>query len=296
MELTDAISLFLADRERRDCGAETLQTYRSQLGLLARWLSEHAASDVGDLCPRLLADYVDELRRRALSRVTVRKRAKCLRTFLLFLERERLIQPLAGCVPIPRVGRRLPKALSVEQVQRLLGAEMGARERAAISLMYDAGPRLSEVCALDLGDVDLQNGTALIRRGKGDKDRLIVFGDETVAALNAWLCERKAWIVPCKECRAVFVNQYGARLSDDALYRAVKSVAATVGLGAVVRPHVLRHTFATHALDNGAPLSDLQEQLGHEQIATTMIYASVSRAGMARRHKEYSPLKRIRTG
>jgi integrase/recombinase XerD len=297
MGIADAISKFLADRARR-CNPASVQWYRSQLRLLAAWLTSRGVRELAGVTPALLADYIEHLKRRpklnthsgTISAVTVQKRAKGLRSFFLFCERQSLIgAPLARTIPVPSAGRRLPKALPLEQVRRLLTAEMSARDRAAIALMLDAGPRLSEVCGLDMDDVDLRERTALIRHGKGDKARIIVFGDEVVAELRIYLAERARTREP-----ALFLNQYGRRLSGDALYRAVKTAAAQVGLDAVVRPHVLRHTFATHALDNDAPLTDVQAQLGHEHISTTMIYASVSRAGMRRRHGLYSPLKRIK--
>ena len=221
MELCAAITAFLADRSRR-CNPRTVEWYGTFLRLFGSWCTEHSVHRVCDITPPVLSEYVEHLKRRplqnrrtgGLSPVSVHKLSKSLRTFLLWLERERIaVDPLAAALPVPSAGRRIPKALPVAQARRLLSAPMSQRDRAMIALMIDAGPRAAEVAGLDLSDVDLIERTALIRRGKGDKSRMIVFGSEAATELRAWLAERPMALSP-----ALFKVNDGAALVANRLF------------------------------------------------------------------------------
>lgn len=301
MKLATAVSKFLLSRRMRGCNAGTLRGYESQLGLFASWLVHRRVHELAHLSARHLADYIESLKRRpklqahragTLSAVTIHKRSKALRTFLLWCEGQGLLaEPLARHVPIPAKPKRLPKALQSHEARLLLTAEMSALDRAAVSLMLDTGARLGEVCAFDCADVDLTERVALIRHGKGDKTRIVVFSVECGAELRLWLDERDTH--KGRDSPALFLNQYGKRLSADALYRRVKAVGRQVGLEHA-RPHVLRHSYATGALNGGASIVDIAEQLGHEDVNTTMIYLHLSTDGRRERHDAHSPLKRAR--
>jgi integrase/recombinase XerD len=299
MKLKEATELFLADRARRGCMASTMQTYVDQTRLFSEFIQSLSIFDVSDITTHLLEKYIEHMRARGkqgssrpgrLSAVTIFKRAKMLRTFFLWAHTAGHVDedPSAKLV-MPRYGRRLPKALKGHQVMKLLLLPMKPLQKAIVFLMLDSGLRLSEACGLDVSDVNLTGGTALIRQGKGDKDRIVIFSERTAEMLRQWLEVRKA----SADATAFFTNQFGKRMRANGMYRLVKKVAREAGLESVMRPHVLRHSFATLYLDNGGGIQDLSAMLGHTHIATTMIYISTSSEGLHRKHRRFSPITRM---
>ncbi len=294
MQLKKAIARFLDDRRRRGCNAQTCETYAKQLKLLNEYLECRRVSCAENVTARQLEDYLADLRARpnrkwagTLSPVTVRKRAITLRTFFHFLKRSRIIRvDPAARLHIPTSGKRKPKSLAPEQVCRLLDRARWKddgkvdRDYALLLLMLDSGLRLAELTALDVPDLDLERGLVHVRHGKGDKERWSVFLAVTAMALRQ--------IAPNQG--ALFVNDGGQRLSALAIYRIVKRRARQAGVPGV-SPHRLRHTWLTEYLNAGGKLHVAQMLAGHESIQTTIQYASVALAPVAREHQRYSPLR-----
>lgn len=192
----------------------------------------------------------------------------------------------AADVEVPRVPQGLPKALSEEQIERLLESPVGdepaiRRDRAMLEVLYGAGLRISELVGLSLSDLDL--GSGLLRvHGKGGKERVVPIGRMARRALEAWLgpggraeLEPERWARRTDE-EAVFLNQRGRRLSRQGAWGIVRKYGDRAGLGDRLTPHVLRHSCATHMLDRGADIRAVQELLGHASISTTQIYTLVS--------------------
>jgi integrase/recombinase XerD len=187
---------------------------------------------------------------------------------------------------LPGVPRGLPKALSEEEVDRLLAAPVGdgpavLRDRAMLEVLYGTGVRVSELVGLSLGDIDLD--AALLRAfGKGSKERIVPIGVPAVRALSAWFGPGgRPELVPAQwrrrgDAEAVFLNLRGGRLSRQGAWDVVRRYAAQVGLEGKLSPHVLRHSCATHMLDHGADIRAVQELLGHASISTTQVYTLVS--------------------
>jgi integrase/recombinase XerC len=194
--------------------------------------------------------------------------------------------PAAG-VEAPIRRRSLPKDLSPEQAAELVAASIGrtpARDRAILELLYGAGLRASELVGINLADLNLVEGTVMVR-GKGSKERLAVFGEPAAEALEAYIrSERPSG----GELDALFKNDRGGRLTSRTLQRVVARRRALAGLSSDVTPHSLRHSFATHLLTGGADLKTVQQLLGHESLATTQVYTHVSverlREVVAKRH------------
>lgn len=293
MMLQDALTKFLDDRRRR-CVPRIVEWYDSHIRLFVCWLSEQNVTEITSVTTDHIEQYIASLRDREcmnrkgkLSPATIQKRALAIRTFFRWAFRLKLIPcDLAASFTIPKVGKRLPKALTPAQVNTLLSTRMNARERAAIMLILDSGLRLSEVANLELGDLDLERCVAHVRHGKGDKERYVVFGEETRAALQAWLNERYASFGETM----LFVGLQG-KLTSMGLYKLIKRVAERAGVE--LHPHMLRHTFATQYLDAGGSLVDLRDLMGHTDIKTTTIYVSVSLDRLREKHKTLSPVSRI---
>jgi len=189
---------------------------------------------------------------------------------------------VAAGVSAPSIGRSLPRPLSVQDVERLVdaagdGQPAGLRDSAALELMYSAGLRISETIGVDVDDID--HLERLVRvRGKGDRERIVPFGEPAARAIDAWLVRGRPTVAP--RGPALLTNLRGGRLSRQGLWGVVRLRARQAGLGEEVTPHTLRHSFATHLLDGGADVREVQELLGHASVTTTQVYTLVSRNAM----------------
>ena len=296
MLLVDALTRFLEDRKRR-CVPRIVTWYDSHIRMFIDWLADQNVIEIESVTLDHLERFNQSLREREqlrrpgkMSPVTINKRMSALRTFFSWASKSKIIQSNpAAEYHLPKLARRLPKALTPEQIKKLIDLPMTLRERAAICLILDSGLRLSESANLQLSDVDLNRGVAHVRHGKGDKERYVVFGDETRITLQEWFNERHASFGE----QEVFVGQRG-KLGSQGLYKLIKHTARRAGVE--LHPHMLRHTFATQYLDNGGSIVDLRDLLGHTDIKTTTIYVSVSLARLCEKHKTLSPLSRLATG
>jgi integrase/recombinase XerD len=176
----------------------------------------------------------------------------------------------------PAAPRRLPKALPVDDVLRLLETPSGLRDRALLEVLYSTGARISEAVGLDLDDIDATERTVLLD-GKGGKQRLVPIGRPALDALDAYLVRaRPALAAAGRGTPAVFLNVRGGRLSRQSAWQTLKVAAERAGITATVSPHTLRHSFATHLLEGGADVRVVQELLGHASVTTTQIYTLVT--------------------
>jgi site-specific recombinase XerD len=213
---------------------------------------------------------------RDYSNAALRRKLACLRSFFRFLVQEEkvLVDPTIG-ISTPKLGQRLPRTISSEEVNRLLWAarnseKNSSRTHTILQVLYSTGARVSELCDMDIGDIDFAEGSIRVR-GKGDKERIVLL---TVPAMNA--------IIEYLQFRPaegpLFLNRRGQRLSPLTVQRTVREAAQRAGVTSKVTPHALRHSFATHMLERGADVRVLQELLGHSNLSTTQIYTHVSLA------------------
>ncbi len=264
----------------------TLAAYRRDLAGYEAGLAG-AGLDPSRADTEVVEGHLAALAAQGASPATLARARSVLRGLHRFLAAEGLAasDPAAG-VGVGRVPMRLPKALSEEEVGRLLGAVVGEgpllrRDRALLELLYGTGARISEATGLDL--VDLSAGEGLVRLyGKGSKERLVPLGRFAARALAEWLGPGgRPQVAPPRwrrrdDAEAVFLNARGGRLSRTGAWGVVKRYAGRVGLGERVSPHVLRHSCATHMLARGADIRVVQELLGHVSISTTQRYTRVS--------------------
>ena len=279
MTLRSEVETFLHHLEvERGASPNTLSAYRNDLSQLADYLEGMGRRSAREVGREDLARFYLHLQERGYSRTSQARKVAAVRSFFAFLTREgRLPEDPAEDLASPRVGRSLPRALSEEEVERLLSAPVGnrtpegLRDRAMLELLYATGMRVSELVALNLGDVDLQ--ARLVRcMGKGGKERVIPIHEEAVRAVEEYLLEGRPRLVSDPREPALFVNQRGERLTRQGFWLILKGYARRAGITANVTPHVLRHSFATHMLRRGASLRNVQEWLGHASIATTQVY------------------------
>lgn len=220
---------------------------------------------------------------RALSAASAARTMVSVRTFHRFAARDGISasDPSVHVRP-PSVPRRLPKALPYDDIAALLAhagdpaTPLGLRDRALLEFLYGTGTRVSEAVGLDVDDLDLQERTVLVT-GKGDKQRLLPLGDFAIEALEAYLIRgRPVFAQKGRAGARVFLNTRGGPLSRQSAYAALSAAADRAGLGGRVSPHALRHSYATHLLQNGADVRVLQELLGHASVTTTQIYTLVT--------------------
>ena len=267
----------------RGLSDHTVAAYRRDLDGYVSWLAEHGVADSGAVTPELVAAFAAE-RASAEPPAAASSLARLqssVRGLHRFLAREGIepADPSTRLRP-PKQAQRLPKALTIDQVERLLDAPerdtvMGVRDRALLELLYATGARVSEVVQLDVDDVS--HGEVLRVRGKGSKERIVPVGSYARAALDAYLTRARPELSRRgKATPRLFLGARGAPLSRQSAWLVIQDAADRAGLTAHVSPHTMRHSFATHLLQGGADVRVVQELLGHASVATTQIYTHVS--------------------
>ncbi|TQK19285.1 integrase/recombinase XerD [Microbacterium sp. SLBN-154] len=274
----------------RGLSEHTVAAYRRDLGIYGEWLGRRGIRDLGEVTPQLLEDFAAERARDvpAPAPTSLARLQSSVRGLHRFLVQEGLqdVDP-AGTLRPPKAPQRLPKALTVAQVEQLLdaagpapgaaqpGDEVGLRDRALLELLYATGARVSEAVQLDLDDVS--HPAVLRLRGKGAKERIVPVGSYAQAALGAYLTRARPEL--SRRGRAtprLFLGVRGAPLSRQSAWLVIQQAAERARLTAHVSPHTLRHSFATHLLQGGADVRVVQELLGHASVTTTQIYTHVS--------------------
>ena len=270
---------------------KTISAYAGDLQRYLRHLHEEAGTEAAAVLHEDLLDYLIQLRGEGLTARSVARRLSAIRGFHRFLVEEGLAPTNpADAIEAPRLLQALPKALAPIEVEALLQAPdesepEGRRAAALLELFYSCGLRISELAGLQMRDLHLDDGELRIR-GKGGKTRVAPLGAQADARLRRWLEDRPAFN---PKDAAVFVSRRGRQMSRSSVWAVVKRCARDAGLRRNVTPHMLRHSFATHLLDNGADLRAVQEMLGHADIGTTQIYTHVSTDRLARAHKDFHP-------
>jgi integrase/recombinase XerD len=196
-------------------------------------------------------------------------------------------------IDTPRGWKRLPKTLSEIDVDALLAQPdpstlIGLRDKAMLELLYAAGLRVSELVGLKLPDINLERGY-LIVMGKGSKERAVPMGEVAVAAVKRYLDGARALLLKRRNSEYLFISAKQRGLTRQSFWERIKLYTRQAGIGKNISPHTLRHSFATHLLDNGADLRAVQAMLGHSDISTTQIYTHVSRERLKKVHEKYHP-------
>ncbi len=267
----------------------TVKSYREDLtqakDFLRTQLGNGATLD--KVTSRHLRAWLVWLHEQGYAKTTVARRLAAARSWFRFLcRRGELPANPADGLRGPRQEKKLPHFLPESDLAKLFAAPpadslLGRRDRAILEALYSAGLRVSELTGLNRNDLDRAEGLATVR-GKGKKERLVFFGEQALAALEAWLSARDALLANLnkqlagKHKDAVFLNKNGTRLTPRSVGRLLAKYLAQTGLDAAASPHSLRHSFATHLLDHGADIRSVQELLGHRSLATTQIYTHVS--------------------
>ncbi len=268
----------------RNASVYTVANYEREIKEFMVFAQAADVGSWGDVDKTLVLQWLQSLKERGLVAHSIARRLYELRSFFKFLRREEAIpaNPLA-LMAGPKLPLRRPRFLSVQETIALLMAPdttkaIGLRDRAILELLYAGGLRIGELVTLDIDSINLHEKTARVR-GKGDRERIVLFGDFCVDAVKVYLGEGRPKLAKAhRPSQALFLTHLGTRLEAQTIQENIHRYAVQAGIKQRVTPHLLRHTFATHMLEGGADLRTIQTLLGHERLTTTEKYAHVSPA------------------
>ena len=269
--------------------SNTISAYRLDIEKFFHYLSTNQLS-LEQVTPEHLSSYVAWLRGMEntefkIGESSIARNIISIRSYFTYLAKEHKFNNPSSNFKPPKIGKRLPKALTIDQVMSMLniaGTDLiSSRDKALVELLYATGARVSELInlnTLDISSADTQAGTTTTvkLKGKGGKERVVPIGSFAVAAVNDYLVRSRPSLLKVSTQKALFLNQRGGRLSRQSAWNLVAKAAERAGLSDQVTPHSMRHSFATHLLDGGADIRVVQELLGHSSVTTTQIYTLIT--------------------
>ncbi len=290
-QLVDSFILFLATE--RGLSAAYQLSVRQTLDKLEAWM-ETKHYTVHDIGTDELAAFLGSRKKEGLAASSLRIHVVHLKVFWRFISgKNYVVADVAEPLIAPKPDAVLPDSLHEVSVSNLLDSIdhmkfLGKRDQAILELFYASGLRLSEVCSARLENLDLDDGFIRVT-GKGNKTRIVPVGDRAKAAIERYVKLERPQLVKSKTSSEIFLSVRGGRLSPERMRTIVKERAKAAGIDSKIYPHLLRHSFATHLLQNGADLRAIQEMLGHADISTTQIYTHVDQKRLSETHKKFHP-------
>ena len=296
--LEDAIDGFVGFLElERGLSPNTVAGYESDLRQCARFLARKGVAAWPEAQPAQLTDWIYRLSEEEFAVSSLARKLAALRMFARHLVRERICdRDVTELLTGPKLVRRIPGTLTPGEVERLLAGPTGGdayalRDRAMLELFYASGLRVSELSGLTLQQLDLDHGFVRVL-GKGSKERVVPVGAKARDALATYLAAGRRHFVKPRTGSQLFLSERGTAISRKMLWVLVKKYARQAGITKPVKPHLLRHSFATHLLSGGADLRAIQEMLGHASVATTQIYTAVAPDRRLTEHARFHPRNR----
>ncbi|MCK6257586.1 site-specific tyrosine recombinase XerD [Fictibacillus sp. KIGAM418] len=279
----------------RGLSKNTVDSYRRDLEQYVLFIEKvENISDINQIQRANIIGYLLQLKENGKATTTIARNIASIRSFHQFLLREKASESDPSVhIETPKAERKLPKVLAMNEVEALLDTSdthetFGIRDKAMLELLYATGIRVTELVSLDLADVHLSMGF-LRCLGKGNKERIIPLGKMATGAIQAYLDKGRPALSKGKSGNALFLNHHGNRLSRQGFWKILKQLAKKANIEKELTPHTLRHSFATHLLENGADLRAVQEMLGHADISTTQIYTHVSKTRLKDVYAAYHP-------
>lgn len=270
----------------RGLSENTINSYGIDLKLFLEYLRENEIPSFNQVNKEVIVNYMQSEKNNNKANSSILRSVSSLRKFFQYLAQEKIIEkdPML-LIDTPKKKQHLPQVLTKEEVEKLLrspntGQVLGLRDRAMLELMYATGLRISEIINLKLEDLHLTMGT-LQTLGKGHKERIVPVGDKAIKWVNRYLEEARPKLLKQKRSNYLFLNFHGNNLTRQGVWKNLKAEVRKAGIQKNITPHTLRHSFATHILENGADLRIVQELLGHADISTTQIYTHLSNKQLA---------------
>ena len=282
-------------KAERNASPYTVRNYTSDLMDFFGFLRDREIISLNEVDRHVVRDFLSQLIEQGFVKGSIARKLSAIRSFYKYLLREEMIStnPVES-TSSPKLDRRLPSFLSIEEINRLietpdLSTPEGQRDRALLELLYASGLRVSELINLDMEQVNLNTNEIRVW-GKGSKERVVLMGKPAASALNAYLNQGRPKFLGEKKSSALFITRYGKRLIARRVQRILEKYANIAGIEKRVHPHMLRHTFATHLLDGGADLRVVQELLGHANLSSTQIYTHVTQSQARKAYLSAHPL------
>ncbi len=279
----------------RQLSANTTTSYRRDLEEYLNFLQISGHEVIDDVDRQVILSHLQALKDSGKSSRTISRHISSIRSFHQFMLREKVAsQDPTVHLELPKLEQKLPRVLSMQEVEQLIAAPddskpQGIRDEALLEILYGTGMRVSELIGLDMDDIHLSMGFVRVF-GKGGKERIIPLGGRAIQSCKRYINEaRPIFIEKLKSADALFVNMRGARLTRQGCWKLLKAHASFAGIEKELTPHILRHSFATHLIENGADLRAVQEMLGHADISTTQIYTHVSRTRLKEVYVQFHP-------
>jgi len=282
--------------ERR-LAENTIKAYHSDLTYFFDYLVQEKIYEISQVTVGNVRGYLVRCRGRGVSSRSNARRVTTLRVFFRFLLAENLIkEDPTVVVDLPKLGRTLPKVLTVAEVTKLLASPaisssnelLAIRNNSMLHLLYATGLRVSELVGLPVAGVNLSTGYLRVL-GKGGKERFVPFGEYAKEKLEVYLSQARGRQLKGRTSDFLFVTSRGRAMTRLRFWQIIQKMARAAGIEKKINPHVLRHSFATHLLENGADLRSVQLMLGHSDIATTQIYTHVDRGRLKLIHQRFHP-------
>jgi len=291
----DLIEVFLNFLSvERGLAQNTILAYNRDLLRYDRFLRSININDVNKIDKENIRSYLVYQKEKELASGTIARSLVAIRLFHRFLLRDKLsLRDPSDIIDSPRLWKKIPNALSLSEIEKLLSApnirnKKGRRDKAMLETMYAAGLRVSELTNLKVEDVNLDAGFVRCL-GKGKKERVVPIGRTAILSIRKYLANSRLKFLKKKASKFLFLNHSGSGISRIYVWKLIKSYGKQVRIKSPIKPHVLRHSFATHLLERGADLRSVQEMLGHANISTTQIYTHINRDRLKTIHKTFHP-------
>ncbi|GAA6236540.1 site-specific tyrosine recombinase XerD [Apilactobacillus micheneri] len=278
----------------RGLSENTIKSYHQDLAEFANYLSKEHINSFKDVDSRIILNYMKYMKENGKARNSIIRFISTMRKFFKYLLRFHYIKndPMIK-IDTPKQAQHFPSVLTTKEVDRLLSTpdtndKYGIRDRAIFEVMYATGLRVSEMVHLKMDNLHLEMGI-IQTLGKGDKERIIPIGTQAIKWINFYVSSSRSKLLKNRRSDYLFLNAHGGGLSRQSIWQKIKRYVALAGIKKDVTPHTLRHSFATHILENGADLRIVQELLGHSDISTTQIYTHISHEHLNQSFNKYHP-------
>lgn len=288
VEISDFISYIASEK---GLALNTVEAYRRDIEAFALFLKGNGISSLAEAEQRHIVDFLASLRSADYASASVCRAMIAVKVLFRFMLREGCVKAnIAHSLDTPKLWQLIPEVLTSDEVEALLRAPdssmmEGARDKAILEVLYASGLRVSELCSLDIYSIDERSLKVM---GKGSKERVVPIGEMAIAAVDDYLIRFRSEFESEKE-RALFLTKNGRRIDRIFVWKMIKKYAKGAGIEKNISPHTMRHSFATHLLDNGADLRIIQEMLGHASISSTDRYTHVSRSHLQEAFNAFHP-------
>ncbi len=271
----------------------SIKSYKNDLNQFMLYLAEKKITDINKINIEVLTDFFISLKKMNIHSRSIARKIVTIKSFFRYLVIDNIIKENpAELLESPKIGEHLPEYLTIDEVDKLLSGfdmtkDLEIRDKAIIELMYSCGLRVSELSNLKLEQLNMKEGFIQIV-GKGDKERLVPLGSKARSLIKEYIYNVRMKLDKTGE-DYLFLNKQGGHLSRVSIWKLIKKYTRRAGINKNIHPHTLRHSFATHLLNNGADLRIVQELLGHSDISTTQIYTHLNYAKLKSVHLQYHP-------